>query len=87
MSNLKELLQIPDFRRLWTAQAISFFGDSLTIFGLLFLTQRLTGNAASVAGVLIAMSLPMLVVGLGAGRCSCWFGPPIRCGSSTWLLF
>lgn len=67
MSNLKELLQIPDFRRLWTAQAISFFGDSLTIFGLLFLTQRLTGNAASVAGVLIAMSLPMLVVGLGAG--------------------
>ncbi|MFW2339436.1 MAG: MFS transporter [Acidimicrobiia bacterium] len=67
MSNLKELLRIPDFRRLWTAQAISFFGDSLTIFGLLFLTQRLTGNAASVAGVLIAMSLPMLVVGLGAG--------------------
>ena len=67
MSNLKELLQIPDFRRLWTAQAISFFGDSLTIFGLLFLTQRLTGNPASVAGVLIAMSLPMLVVGLGAG--------------------
>jgi MFS family permease len=67
LSNLKELLQIPDFRRLWTAQAISFFGDSLTIFGLLFLTQRLTGNAASVAGVLIAMSLPMLVVGLGAG--------------------
>lgn len=67
MSNLKELLRIPDFRRLWTAQAISFFGDSLTIFGLLFLTQRLTGSAASVAGVLIAMSLPMLVVGLGAG--------------------
>ena len=49
------------------AQAISYFGDSLTLFGLLFLVQRLTGNAASVAGILIAMSLPMLVVGLGAG--------------------
>jgi MFS family permease len=67
LNDLKELLRIPDFRRLWSAQAISYFGDSLTIFGLLFLVQRLTGNAASVAGILIAMSLPMLVVGLGAG--------------------
>lgn len=67
MNDLKELLRIPDFRRLWSAQAISYFGDSLTLFGLLFLVQRLTGNAANVAGILIAMSLPMLVVGLGAG--------------------
>ena len=67
MNDLRNLIRIPDFRRLWLAQAISYFGDSLTIFGLLFLVQRLTGNAASVAGVLIAMSLPMLVVGLGAG--------------------
>jgi DHA3 family macrolide efflux protein-like MFS transporter len=67
LSDLKNLIKIPDFRRLWLAQAISFFGDSLTLFGLLFLVQRLTGNAASVAGILIAMSLPMLVVGLGAG--------------------
>ncbi len=67
MSDLRQLLQIPDFRKLWLAQAISYFGDSLTIFGLLFLVQRLTGSAASVAGILISMSLPMLVVGLGAG--------------------
>jgi MFS family permease len=67
LNDLKELLRIPDFRRLWMAQSISYFGDSLTLFGLLFLVQRLTGNAASVAGILIAMSLPMLVVGLGAG--------------------
>jgi len=67
LNDLKDLLRIPDFRRLWMAQAISYFGDSLTLFGLLFLVQRLTGNAASVAGILIAMSLPMLVVGLGAG--------------------
>ena len=67
MNDLRNLIKIPDFRRVWLAQAISYFGDSLTIFGLLFLVQRLTGNAASVAGVLIAMSLPMLVVGLGAG--------------------
>lgn len=67
MNNLRELLRIDDFRRLWLAQSISYFGDSLTLFGLMFLVQRLTGNAAGVAGILIAMMLPMLVVGLGAG--------------------
>lgn len=67
MSEIRALLRIPDFRRLWIAQVVSNFGDSLAMFSLLFLVQRLTGSAASVAGILIAMSLPMLVVGLGAG--------------------
>ncbi len=67
MSDIRSLLGIPDFRRLWIAQVVSNFGDSLAIFSLLFLVQRLTGNPASVAGVMIAMALPMLVVGLGAG--------------------
>lgn len=67
MSEIRQLLGIPDFRRLWIAQVVSNFGDSLAIFSLLFLVQRLTGDAASVAGVMIAMALPMLLVGLGAG--------------------
>lgn len=67
MSEIRTLLGVPDFRRLWLAQVVSNFGDSLAMFSLLFLVQRLTGSAAGVAGILIAMSLPMLVVGLGAG--------------------
>lgn len=63
----RELLANADFRRLWIAQLISFFGDSLTTMGLLFLVQRTHGDAASVAGILIANTLPFLVVGLLAG--------------------
>lgn len=67
MTEISSLLRIPDFRRLWTAQVISDFGDSLTIFTLLFLAQRLTGDETAVATVLIASALPTLVVGLVAG--------------------
>lgn len=63
----RDVLGIGDFRRLWLAQLISFFGDSLTTMGLLFLVQRAYGDTASVAGILIANALPFLVVGLVAG--------------------
>lgn len=63
----REVLAIADFRRLWMAQLVSFFGDALTTMGLLFLVQRALGDAASTAGVLIAGALPFLVVGLVAG--------------------
>lgn len=67
MTEIRSLLRIPDFRRLWTAQVVSDFGDSLTLFTLLFLVQRLTGDETAVATVLIASALPTLVVGLVAG--------------------
>lgn len=63
----REVLAIRDFRLLWSAQAVSFFGDALTTMGLLFLVQRALGDTASVAGVLIANALPFLLVGLVAG--------------------
>ncbi len=63
----REVLAIRDFRFLWGAQIISFFGDALTTMGLLFLVQRVHGDTASVAGVLIANALPVLLVGLVAG--------------------
>lgn len=63
----RELLANADFRRLWMAQLVSFFGDSLTTMGLLFLVQRTYGDAGSVAGILIANTLPFLLVGLVAG--------------------
>ncbi|HSJ36231.1 MAG TPA: MFS transporter [Acidimicrobiia bacterium] len=67
MTEIRSLLRIPDFRRLWMAQVVSDFGDSLTLFTLLFLVQRLTGDETAVATVLIASALPTLVVGLVAG--------------------
>lgn len=67
MTEIRSLLGIADFRRLWSAQVVSDFGDSLTLFSLLFLVQRLTGNETAVATVLIATALPSLVVGLVAG--------------------
>jgi predicted MFS family arabinose efflux permease len=67
MTELRRLLRLPDFRRLWLAQLISDVGDSLTILSLLFLVQRLTGDEAAVASVLLVEALPALVVGLVAG--------------------
>jgi predicted MFS family arabinose efflux permease len=67
MTELRRLLRLADFRRLWLAQLISDVGDSLTILSLLFLVQRLTGDEAAVASVLLVEALPALVVGLVAG--------------------
>lgn len=64
---LRELLQIRDFRRLWSAQVVSDFGDNLTFITLLFVVQRLTGSTVALAGLTIAITLPSLVFGLLSG--------------------
>jgi len=66
-AGLRELLRIPDFRKLWLAQSISDFGDNLTFLTLLFLVQRLTGSTVALAGLAIAVAVPSLVIGLFAG--------------------
>lgn len=67
MNNLKKLLRIADFRRLWFGQVISDFGDGLTLLALLILTQRLTGSTVALAGVAIASTVPMILFGIPAG--------------------
>ena len=67
MSDLKALLQIPDFKKLWFAQVVSSFGDSLTLTALLFLALKQTGSEAGVAGVMISAALPALFLGLVSG--------------------
>lgn len=67
MNNLRKLLGIADFRRLWIGQVVSDFGDGLTLLALLVLTQRLTGSMVALAGVAIAATLPMIVFGIPAG--------------------
>ncbi|MFZ0013890.1 MAG: MFS transporter [Acidimicrobiia bacterium] len=67
MSQIRRLLDIRDFRYLWTAQVLSDFGDNLTYLTLLILIQRLTGSTVALAGLLIAIALPTLVFGTLAG--------------------
>jgi MFS family permease len=64
---MRELFAIPDFRRLWTAQTTSSFGDALTNLALLLAAQRLTGSTTAVAVTAIAVAIPQLLFGLLAG--------------------
>ena len=64
---MRQLLVISDFRRLWTAQTTSSFGDALTNLALLLAAQRLTGSTRAVAATAIAVAIPQLLFGLLAG--------------------
>lgn len=64
---IRSLLRIPDYRRLWTAQAISDLGDSLTSLSLLLLVNALTGSTAALALMAIVLAVPQVVFGVAAG--------------------
>ena len=63
----RDVLRIPDFRRLWLAQGISDIGDGLTLLTVLLVNQ-LTGSTLALAAVSIALAIPPLTIGLVAGR-------------------
>ena len=63
----RDVLRLPDFRRLWAAQAISDAGDGLTMLTLLLLVNQLTGSTLALAAVAIALAIPPLTIGLVAG--------------------
>jgi MFS family permease len=63
----RAVLRLPDFRRLWLAQAISDIGDGLTMLTLLLLVNQLTGSTLALAAVAIALAIPPLTIGLVAG--------------------
>ena len=60
---VRDLLRLPDFRRLWSAQAISDLGDALTNLSLLLLVNALTGSTAALALMAIVLALPQVIVG------------------------
>ncbi len=64
---LRDLLRLPDFRRLYAAQAISDIGDGMTYLALFLLVLDLTGSTAAVALMSILVALPPVTVGLFAG--------------------
>src|SRR6478736_259187 len=61
------LRQNREFRLLWMGQAVSLLGDWFNFVTIQALLLRLTGEATSLAGVWVAQSLPLLVVGPVAG--------------------
>jgi MFS family permease len=64
---VRDVLRLPDFRRLWLAQSISDFGDGLTLLTLMLLVNQLTGSTLALAAVAIAVAVPPLTIGLVAG--------------------
>lgn len=63
----RAVLRLPEFRKLFVAQAISDAGDSMTFMALLFLVNAVTHSTAAIAGLSIAIAVPAMVGGLVAG--------------------
>jgi MFS family permease len=64
---VRDLLRIPDFRRLYLAQAISDIGDGMTYLALFLLVLDQTGSTAALALLSILVALPPVTIGLFAG--------------------
>ena len=63
----RDLLRLRDFRWIYGGQIVSDLGDSLTLLSLLILVQQLGGSKLHLAGVVIAATIPALVIGLLSG--------------------
>jgi MFS family permease len=63
----RDVLRIPEFRKLFAAQAISDIGDGMTFMALLLLVNQLTHSPAALAVLSIAVALPSMVGGVIAG--------------------
>ncbi|HKB27870.1 MAG TPA: MFS transporter [Candidatus Limnocylindrales bacterium] len=63
----RALLRIPEFRKLFVAQAISDIGDGMTFMALLLLVNALTHSTAAIAALSIAVAVPSMLGGIIAG--------------------
>lgn len=63
----RDVLRLPEFRKLFVAQAISDIGDGMTFMALLLLVNQLTHSPAALAVLSIAVALPSMVGGVIAG--------------------
>jgi len=64
---IRDVLGIPDYRRVWMAQAISDVGDGTTTLLLLLVVNALTHSTTALAIMSIALVAPKFTVGLLAG--------------------
>ena len=63
----RAVLRLPEFRKLFVAQAISDIGDGMTFMALLLLVNELTHSTAALAVLSIAVAVPSMVGGVFAG--------------------
>jgi MFS family permease len=63
----RDVLRLPDFRRLWVAQSISDLGDGMTLTALLLLITTLGASTTTLAILSIALAVPTVTFGLVAG--------------------
>lgn len=64
---LRAVLARPAYRRLWTAQAVSRWGDVFNTVALAVLVFQLTGSGLGVTGVVVAEIVPVLLLAPVAG--------------------
>ncbi|MCK5685073.1 MFS transporter, partial [bacterium] len=64
---LELLRKLPAFRNFWFAQAISQIGDRIHSLALIWLVYSFTGSSAYVGVVMIATTLPGIILGPFAG--------------------
>jgi MFS family permease len=63
----RDVLRLPEFRKLFAAQAISDVGDGMTFMALMLLVNDLTHSPAALAVLSIAVAVPSMVGGVIAG--------------------
>ncbi|MHB8669556.1 MAG: MFS transporter [Acidimicrobiales bacterium] len=66
-SALRRPLDRPGFRRLFTAQTVSRWGDTFNSAALVILVYRLTGSGVKVAGTVAFEIAPVVLLGFVAG--------------------
>lgn len=64
---LRSVFAQPDYRRLWSARTISQWGDTFNFVALALLIYDLTGSALGVSGVIVAETMPVLLLAPVAG--------------------
>ena len=63
----RAVLRLPEFRKLFLAQAISDVGDGMTYMALMLLVNDLTHSTAALAVLAIAVAVPSMVGGIVGG--------------------
>jgi MFS family permease len=61
------VLRLPEFRKLFAAQAISDVGDAMTFLALMLTVNELTHSPAALAVLAIAVTIPSMAGGILAG--------------------
>jgi len=65
--DLTPLKKYPDFRNLWTAGLISYFGSMITYVALPFQLKELTGSYLAVGALGVVEIVPLIIFGLYGG--------------------